>query len=93
MATKYQMVKEIFLDATRGKLTPGDLDAWWLVETIADKLDKKSIASIYDDLRECYLDAEGALSRLVDFAYMESTGANGMTETCKRILQTYHRFF
>ena len=92
-ATKFEMVKEIFFDATDGKR---NIDNFTYGKDLIDLLVVKNAASFiryyFDQYREGYIDAESALRRLVDGAYMNTTGANGMTETSKRLMADYYRF-
>ena len=88
------MVKDIFFEATRGKRNIDNYcDGMLLIEMLADKNMATYIRYYFDQLCNCEIDAEGALARLVDMAYSNSCGANGYTETSKRILAAYHRFF
>ena len=93
MKTKYEITKEIFFEATGSKRTLDNyVDGMWLIEILSKKNSSDYLRHVYDKLYRAEIDVETALRRIVDSAYYNSLGVNGMTDTCKEILRAYHRF-
>lgn len=92
-ATKAQMVEDIFFEATRGKRNADNYaDGMYLMDMLTAKNCADFIRYYWNQLSNAEIDAEAALSRLVDGAYENSTGVNGMTETSKSIIRAYYKF-
>lgn len=90
--TKFQMVKEVLFDATTGKRTNANFaEGLDLIDLIGRLCSAESIRYYYNQYKEAEITAEHALQRLVDMAFDNSLGSNGMTETSKRVLSAFHK--
>lgn len=84
------MVKDIFFEATNGKRSVDNfVEGQMLIRLLTEKNTRDFIAYCWDKLSNAYWDGEHALRALVDEAYGNSLGVNGMTETSKAILHAY----
>lgn len=87
------MVKDIFFEATRGKRELSNYaEGMYLMEMLVAHNTVKYIGFYYEQLVNAEIDAESALSRLVDMAWNNTMGSNGYTKTSLSILKAYNIF-
>ena len=91
MKTKIEIVKEVFFGATNGKRSTNNYaDGMWLIETVADKVTGEYIRYIYGKYISGEKSASVALDDMVDVAFVNLSGVNGITKRSAELMRAYH---
>lgn len=88
--TKIEMVRQIVVAAANEKVNW--IDGTWLIETIAKNNYAFAVQSWFDEYINTDATALQILDKMVDMTYMNTSGANGYTETSSRVLKVYWMF-
>lgn len=91
--TKEKMVKDVFFLVTAGKRSKENfVDGMWLIEIVAKSNWAWAIKDWWNQVDENPDQAEKVWDKMIDMTYMNTSGANGMTETSKKVMDVYWMF-